>query len=70
MLAAELLDPDARLGVLEHCDDLFLSVPFPVGPISAQVNFQANGLNFRGKVILVIRFLTFSEQPPILPNIV
>jgi hypothetical protein len=26
-------DPDARLGVLEHCDDLFLRVPFaPHGP--------------------------------------
>jgi hypothetical protein len=29
MLAAELLDPTARLGVLEDCDDLFLRMPFP-----------------------------------------
>ncbi len=28
VLAAELLDPDARVGILEHCDNLFLRVPF------------------------------------------
>src|SRR6185437_599631 len=29
VLAAELGDPDARLGILQDCDDLFLRVPFP-----------------------------------------
>ena len=34
MLPAELLDSNARLGVLEDCDDLFLRVPFPCyGPL-------------------------------------
>lgn len=34
VLATELLDPGARLGILEHRNDLFLRVPFPChGPL-------------------------------------
>jgi hypothetical protein len=34
VLAAELLNPDARLGILEHRNDLFLGVSFPChGPL-------------------------------------
>ena len=33
-LIRQLLDRGARLGILEHCNDLFLRVPFPChGPL-------------------------------------
>jgi len=52
-------DTSARQGILEHYDDLLVppcdvswSWAPPVGPISAQWKFQANGLIFGGKVNL------------------
>ena len=40
MLAAELLNPDASLCVLEHGDDLFFRVPFPVSSPSCGAHLR------------------------------
>jgi hypothetical protein len=54
VLAAELLDPNARLSVLEHCDDLFLRVPCPChGPLEASIILAQAGLELLAWTVLV-----------------
>jgi len=54
VFAAELLNPNARLDILQHPDDLFLREPFSRhGPLlwgpSRHSDTQANGLVFEGE---------------------
>jgi hypothetical protein len=50
VLAAELLDTNADLGLLQDRDDLFLSVPFPCHSLPLWAPISANSLVFGGKV--------------------
>jgi hypothetical protein len=54
VLAAELLDPNARLGVLEHGNNLLLRVPFPClapscGPHLSTVELPSQWSSFQGE---------------------
>ena len=70
MLAAELLDPNARLGVLEAamiCSSVcrFRVMTPPVGPISAQWHFQANSLVLGRSLLMTSRYV-YRHPPTVL----